>query len=206
MRKRIVLLMAVVMLSCSSCGVKNDFTTEPQIAQMKSICELATMDCYYHTVAKYNKENASGVLLWKKDKQFWIEYSGVVRVGIDVSSVDIEVTDDKVTIMLPPAKVIDCAVDETSLTESSYIVGQKSASVKAEDQIEAFKQAQKDIWEVAEKDTAALANAQQRAQILLEDYVNNIGNLIGKEYTIEWIYLDDAGNEVGKEAESSAAE
>ena len=46
--------------------------------------------------------------------------------------------------------------------------------------------------EEAEKDTLLLANAQQRAQKLLEDYVNNIGNCVGKTYNIKWIYLDGA--------------
>ena len=45
--------------------------------------------------------------------------------------------------------------------------------------------------EAAEKDTALLASAQQRAQKLLEDYVTNIGNSIGKTYTIKWVYISD---------------
>lgn len=43
-----------------------------------------------------------------------------------------------------------------------------------------------------------LANAQQRAQSLLEDYVTNVGNLVGKEYTIRWIYLDENGDKSGE--------
>lgn len=37
----------------------------PQVSQMKSICELATIDCYYHNVAKYSEDDATGVL-WLK--------------------------------------------------------------------------------------------------------------------------------------------
>ena len=40
-------------------------------------------------------------------------------------------------------------------------------------------------------DTALLASAEQRAQSLLEDYITNIGNAVGKEYTIQWNYLKD---------------
>ena len=60
--------------------------------------------------------------------------------------------------------------------------------------------------EEAEKDTLLLANAQQRAQKLLEDYVNNIGNCVGKTYNIKWIYLDGAKelNEVDLENTSDS--
>ncbi len=43
----------------------------------------------------------------------------------------------------------------------------------------------------ASEDTALLASARQRAQKLLVDYVNNIGEAVGKQYQIEWIYTDE---------------
>ncbi|MEI3228995.1 MAG: DUF4230 domain-containing protein [Lachnospiraceae bacterium] len=54
----------------------------PQASQMKAICELATMKCYYHNVAKYTREDAAGILWWKKDRRFWIEYDGIVTMGM----------------------------------------------------------------------------------------------------------------------------
>ena len=62
----------------------------------------------------------------------------------------------------------------------------------AQHQTEAYKEAQSKMQEEASSDTVLLASAQQRAQKLLEDYVNNIGNCVGKTYKIEWIYLDNA--------------
>ena len=198
MRKVIVLLMAMVMIWCSSCGKEEvpATTIEPQVSQMKSICELATMDCYYHNVAKYTEEDAEGILWWKKDKHFWIEYSGVVTIGVDASLVNIEVTDEQVTITIPPAKVLDCKVDESTLSEDSFIVDKDSADINAEDQTEAFREAQSNMQQAAAEDLTLLANAQQRAQKLLEDYVNNIGNSVGKQYKIMWVYVDEGGNEL----------
>ena len=46
----------------------------------------------------------------------------------------------------------------------------------------------------AAADQTILANAQQRAQTLLEEYITNIGNTVGKQYTIKWIYIDESGN------------
>ena len=108
MKKIICTIIASIMcLSCVACSSGEQAKEiTPQASQMKSICELATMDCYYHNVAKYSKEDASGALWWKKDRKFWVEYAGVVTIGIDTTLVNIEVNDDNVTITIPPAKVL----------------------------------------------------------------------------------------------------
>lgn len=191
--RKIILIYLVLALSftCISCAKTNEpkKAIKPQISQMKSICELATMECYYHNVAKYYEENAEGILFWKKDKHFWVEYSGVVKIGIDASLLVIELDEDSVTISIPDAKVLDEKVDEASLSKDSYIVDAKSADIDAADQTKAFGLAQENMVKTASEDTALLASAQQRAQILLEEYVENIGNAVGKEYTIVWKYI-----------------
>ena len=207
MKKPVILclLLSAAVLT-SSCGkeVKNKGTMEPEVSRMKSICELATMDCYYHNVAKYKEDDADGILWWKKDKNFWIEYAGVVTIGIDASLVNIDVTDDQVTVTMPPAKVLDCKVDEKTLSEDSFIIAKDSADIMAEDQTEAFKVAQSNMEKSASEDSALLANAQQRAQKLIEDYVNNIGDIIGKQYKIKWVYVkDDVSNEGSEEIEDA---
>lgn len=215
MKKIIILFMTCILtIMCTACSsTKDEINIEPQISQMKSICELAVMECYYHNVAKYTEEDAEGILWWKKDKHFWIEYSGVVKLGIDVSLVSIDVEDSQITITLPEAKVQGCKVDSSSLTEGSYIVDKNSADIKAEDEILAFKEAQIQLEETASNDKALLAEARQRAQTLLEDYVTNIGNAVGKEYSIKWIYIDadgkqsdDSSSERSSEEETSAQE
>lgn len=195
MKKNISLVLIIgICLLLISCSKSNNSNKEvsPQATQMKSICELSTMQCYYHNVAKYTEEDASGVLWWKRDRKFWVEYSGIVNIGIDSSLVNIEVEGENVTITIPAAKVLGCKVDEKTLTEDSFIVAKDSAKVEAEHQTEAFKEAQEKMKEEASNDTALLANAQQRAQKLLEDYVKNIGNCVGKKYNIKWIYLEGA--------------
>ena len=184
MKKIICTIIASIMcLSCVACSSGEQAKEiTPQASQMKSICELATMDCYYHNVAKYSKE----------DRKFWVEYAGVVTIGIDTTLVNIEVNDDNVTITIPPAKVLGCKVDEATLNDDSFIIAKDSAKVEAQHQTEAYKEAQSKMQEEASSDTVLLASAQQRAQKLLEDYVNNIGNCVGKTYKIEWIYLDNA--------------
>ncbi len=195
----IIFTMCITTASCSKDNTLKEI--EPQASQMKSICELATMKCYYHNVAKYTEENASGMLLWTKDRKFWVEYAGIVNIGIDTSKVKMEVKKDNVNITIPQAQVLDCKVDNATLTEDSFIVAKNSAKVEAEHQTAAFKEAQSKMQEAASNDTALLSNAQQRAQKLLEDYVNNIGNCIGKKYKINWTFEDNVQTETQEKSE-----
>lgn len=192
-------LTVVILFTSTSCGQKEpeSINMEPKVSQMRSICELAVMECYYHNVAKFKEEDAEGILWWKKDKHFWIEYSGIVRLGIDASLVSMEANGTQITITLPEAKVLGCKVDSTSLREGSYIVDIDSASINAEDEVKAFAEAQRRLEENAASNRALLAEAQQRAQALLEEYITNIGNAVGKEYSIRWVYLDSQGNPLG---------
>lgn len=200
--KRIIaiLLMIASLLALCACGDASvpPATEEPQITQMRTICELATMDCYYHNVAKYYEKDAEkGILgLGKKDKKFWVEYSGEVTIGLDATLVALQVSGDQVTITIPPAKVLGAKVYSDSLTTDSYIIDKDSADITAEDQTRVFENAQADMLAQASNDHLLLFNAQQRAQMLLEDYVTNIGNAIGVTYQINWIYLDENGKPI----------
>lgn len=200
--KRIIaiLLMIASLLALCACGDASvpPATEEPQITQMRTICELATMDCYYHNVAKYYEKDADkGFLgLGKKDKKFWVEYSGEVTIGLDATLVALQVSGDQVTITIPPAKVLGAKVYSDSLTTDSYIIDKDSADITAEDQTRVFENAQADMLAQASNDHLLLFNAQQRAQMLLEDYVTNIGNAIGVTYQINWIYLDENGKPI----------
>ena len=199
-----VILIIMICFSSVSCSkeIKN---IAPETSQMKSICELAVMECYYHNVAKYKEENATGILWWEKDRHFWMEYAGVVTIGVDTSLMNIEVKDENVTITIPPAKVLGCKVDETTLTEDSFIVAQNSAKAEAEHQTEAFKSAKDKLESEAKSNFTLLAAAQQRVQKLLEDYVTNIGNSVGKTYKIKWIYLEGAEELNKADVEPSAS-
>ena len=208
MKKMIALFLALAaILSCTACDQKEEApTVEPDVTEMRAICELSTMDCYYHNVAKYFEKDAQKGFwgIGKKDKHFWVEYSGVVRMGIDASLVNIKVEDTLVTITIPEAKVLKCTVDSDSLSQDSYIVDTDSAKVKAADEVLNFAEAQRQLEETAAKDKTLLANAQQRAKSLLKEYINNIGEAVGKEYKIDWIYVDASGNPLGTAADASA--
>ena len=204
----VALLMVMMMYIGTACGnVAPTKIVEPRTSEVQSICELAVMECYYHNVAKFLEKDAEVTFFWKKDKHFWVEYSGTVKLGVDVSRVKLAVSGTDVTIEIPEAKVLNSHVDSASLTKDSYIVAQDSAAITADDETMAFKQAQIQLEETAANDKTLLAMAQNRAQKLLEDYVNNIGDAVGKKYTIQWVYLDseDAQESAPSKAESESS-
>ena len=59
---------------------------QPQEVQIKNICQLATMEVYFHNVAKAVKPADTGILGFNQvDRRFWVEYSGTATVGIDMN-------------------------------------------------------------------------------------------------------------------------
>ncbi len=188
----IFLIFILLLTGCNSSLNKqaDSNVIEPQETTMKSILELSTMECYYNNVAKFHKDNAGGFFLWKKDKDFWIEYNGIVKFGIDASKVAFEIDGNNLNISIPNAKVLGCKIDESSLVESAYIIAGDSAKVSSEDEIYALSEAQSSMEKIASEDYVLLETAKQRAQILIEDYVNNITKLNDVEYQVHWIYVE----------------
>lgn len=185
--KRTVLILCTLVLT--SCGVPEKSKDVLEASQMRAIAQLAVMECYYNNVAKFEEEDASGFLFWKKDKRFWIEYNGVVELGIDASNLKIEVNNTDVKIYLPAAKILDYEVDPKSLTEDAFIVEDGSAKVTAQDESIAFAEAEQNMLDTAMQDTSLMKSARDRVKMLLEGYVLNLGKHLNIEYKIEWIDL-----------------
>jgi hypothetical protein len=201
----LVLSLLFAVAGCSSKKEDKSVQKTIEVKEMREIAELATVDCYFHNVAKSDREvNPEWYQFWeKKNMRFWVEYEGIVTIGIDVSKLKVEVSEDNVvTITLPEAVVLDAVVNENSLTSDSFYFDPNAKKPSPEEQTEAFKQAQSNMKESAEKNHTLLANAQANAKELLKNYVNSIGEAVGVEYTIEWKYLE--GENVVPETESTA--
>ena len=111
-----MLLVGTVVLCLTGCG-KEMQTAD--FSGVTSVCELATLKCYYHNVAKAETE-ASGIFAkWLKTgyKKIWTEYSGIIEYGIDISQVTVSEPDKNgvVTVTMPDAQVLNVDVDEDSL-------------------------------------------------------------------------------------------
>ena len=184
-------LSAVLVFSLTSCGQEETPppAAEPSIEQMRNICELGVMECYYHNVAKFFEKDASGHLFWTKDKHFWIEYDGTVSMGVDASRVTMKIQDSKIVITLPPVQVLGKDVNPDSL---NYIVAKDSAKITAADEVYALDEAQRHLEQTASQDTTMLGEAQTQVEQLLRNYVKTVLEPSGQAYSLSFEYLPAA--------------
>lgn len=193
----IAIMIAVTLMGCGKQEEAN--IPEPQIEQVRSICNLATVQCYYHNVAKSEKKADKGIThLGEKDRKFWIEYTGIANLGIDVAEVQMKVDGTEVELTLPEAKLLNISIDRETLNEDSYISsadGLNKNEITAEDQTEAINQAQQEMEKTVAANTTLLLNAQNRAKKLIENYIEQLGEAIGVKYHITWKYLDSGKSE-----------
>lgn len=181
-----------LLLLTTACGkAEAPVLLVPQEGQVKTICQLAVLECEYHNLAKFEQKDASKFLWMIKDKRFWVEYSATAVLGIDADQVSMELQGDVVSITLPRAQVLDCEVNGDSLSKDSYIVDKASAPVTAEDEVYAFQEAQDGLQKTVEADNNMMNLAQKRAEDLLRNYVNSLAKATGTEYQVEFHYIEE---------------
>ena len=196
---KFIISIAVIisLLTMTGCAAKQQ-PIEPAVSQIRRICELAVLECYYHNVAKSVKPKK---YIGQVERKFWIEYTGTAKIGIDLSQVKMTFDSEDpsiINVTIPKAKVLGIDVDESSLSEDSVILGADGFvknKVSADDQTNAINEAQKKMEETAKNDTAVLVTAQERAKKLIENYILQLGNSCGVDYRVNWIELGD-GEEI----------
>lgn len=182
-----------LLLLTTACGKTEEPALPlPQEEQVKTICQLAVLECEYHNLAKYQDGQKVERFLWMtKGKRFWVEYSATAVLGIDADQVSMERQGDVVSITLPRARVLNCKVNGDSLSKDSYIVDKDSAPVTAQDEVAAFQDAQDGLQKTVEADNNMMNLAQKRAEELLRNYVNSLAKATGTEYQVEFHYIEE---------------
>lgn len=186
-----VILITLLSINCLfGCGSQKQ---KPDFSSIKSVCELSTLKCYYHNVATYEK-NAHGLLKVFRSgyKKIWIEYSGIVNLGIDINKVDISEpdTNNVITIKIPDAEVQSTSLDKSTLSEPLTDKG-VFTKITTEEKTEALSSAQQNMKETAQKDTSLLAQAKEHAKLILQGYIDNLGEEFNEEYTIKWVDVSE---------------
>ncbi len=182
----------MVLSSLSGCSKPEPVKIEPSLEQIQSICNLATEECYYNNVAKSDKTKGTGIThIGEKDRKFWIEYTGIAKLGVEMSEVKMEVSGDKIKMTLPKAKVLDLTIDHETLNEDSFIVSEdgwfNKNKITAEEQKQAIQNAQAEMQKTVEENSALLLTARNRAKTLIENYLNQLGEAAGVAYQITWV-------------------
>lgn len=187
-------LFIIIIILTTLTGCKNK-DVEPDIAQIRNISNMATIETTYHNVAKSTKTAAEGFAhIGEKDREFWIEYEGVVKIGVDMSKININIKGDTIKIEMPQAEVLEVYIDYTSFDKDSFISSDDSwfnkNKITAQDQTEAINKAQQKIKKATQEDKQLLLKARTRAEEMIKSYINQISDISGKKYTIKWEYLE----------------
>ena len=143
---------------------------------------------------RVSKEKGSGLAhLGEKERKFWIEYTGVVKIGIEMSDVKMDVNGTSVQITIPRAKIFQpevktIDVDDYIATSDSWF---NQNQITAEEQTQAVNEAQDEMVAAVEKNKTLLAGAQERAKTLIENYITQLGEATGVEYQVTWKYAEN---------------
>ena len=140
-------------------------------SKLQDASDLTTAEVTYTGLIHYD----DGGIPFLTQKKYSMLYSATIEAGIDLSGVEVEVTDDKVTVTLPEVTVGEPEVDMDSIDfyDDSFAIFNWE---QKEDGIDAVKEAKKDCKEKADIDglkDKAYENAKELVRKLLEDVVGD---------------------------------
>lgn len=199
MRKLTLQILAVfsAITLCACAGGTSEDTAgteaEPKLSQLKSICTLATLKCYYHNVAKSTKTAGTGLAHWGEvDRKFWTEYDGEIKLGVDMSKGDMEVKGDTVIIYMPEAELLSIKPDDTSMQVPIVDLDSWNPNeITADDVTQAIRDAEAQIEQSIMENSTLLTNARDKAMLLIENYIDQLGEMTGTKYKIEFRDVTD---------------
>lgn len=156
---------------------KSLINPQPQItsaflqSKLVDASDLTTAELSYNGIIHYD----NGGIPWITQKKYSMLYSATVEAGIDLSGVEIEVTDDTVKVKLPEVQVSepDVDVDSVEFYDDSFALLNWESK---EDAIDAIKEAKKDCKEKADLDgleAKAYENAKKLVEELLKDLIGD---------------------------------
>lgn len=174
---------------------------QPDIVQIRNICDLATYRVYFHNVAKAVKPRSSGLSgIGESDRQFWFEYSGYVDLGVDMSRVTMTIEGDVVTVTMPSVGPIGGVnVDSSSYDFDSVIIEGEHwynfinpNDITATDLTNAINDTNTDTMYSILSDNTIMMTAQQRAEELIENYIQLVGKYSDTHFTVVFEHIENA--------------
>lgn len=187
--KKMILLILIILTIGTLCSCEKK--EEPNIEQVRAICELSTVKAYYNNVAKSTKE--AGKNWWnilEKDRVFWIEYDGIAEIGIDMKKVTLEIDDDIVYITMPNAELLNAKIVRETFDESCYVTNADRwwdrNKITTEDQQKAINKAQDEMCQKVKEDKNLFKRAERVAKNTIENYFNKLNSISGSNFKVEW--------------------
>ena len=179
----VIIAFLVILLSFGACqSAERAMLSEESI---KGICELASLKCYCNNVAKIEKEPDN---IFQVKREMWIEYEGIVTLGVSMDELRIQVSGDSVTIDMPQIIILSSEFGE--LDPDSYYASEDSwfihNPISTEEQNEAVHKSQEQMKDQIINDAGLIAKAEGKIKQTIEQYINQIGQLNDKEYAVIW--------------------
>ncbi len=195
MKKKYILLVILLLICVTACK-KDNIELEKSLSKMTLTGDLITKKVYYHNVAEYDGSNSN---FFRKllgiDKKAWIEYTGLVDLGIDLTQVKVTTEGKKIHVLIPKTKISKPTVKNTK--NDDIVIYNSDGSilnlgeVSASEGTEAVGVAQTTMVESVQKDTQLLRMAQLRAKNVLEAKIKSFIEASDSSYYIEWEYADN---------------
>lgn len=182
--KRSYVIFFIVLISVfglSSCGKNNSINLEPN--KISTICEMAVLKCYYHNTAE----------IMKNGKRQWLDYESTIKLGIDGKNLKIDIIDSIVNISIPKIKIMD---EPEVNFEAMRILTDQTGILKTkftnDERLEAISIVSEDVITSVQNNSQLIQNAETRVKRIIESYINQVAELTGKTYTIQWKMLEEA--------------
>ena len=165
-----------------------DIFEKGSMSKIERICDLATVEAYYHNVAAETKEASTlgkifGNIGYKK---YWLEYDAIIQFGIDAKEVEIKKPNimNEVKVYVPEAKIVREPILITEyisdpITDTGFLT-----SISTDDKTSAVGNSLKNLKEKASQDEDLLKLARERAKTFLEQYIITAGKSVGVDYKV----------------------
>lgn len=191
LKRRVILVLilaAVVAGAFLLGGVMAGRNRQPEITssllgqRLSAIQELATQEYHYTNMGRF--QNQLDFYGWKvpfTTKSFIVAYDGVIKAGVDLSELQVEVSGKTISVTLPEGKILSHEIDEDSLE-----VFDETKNIFNPIQIEdytGFTADQKASMEQRAIDEGLLTAASQRARTVVEEFLSAFPG--AEEYNIQ---------------------
>lgn len=156
--------------------------TAQGIEQQISTCsELTTVKLTETGIVRYEE----GLIPFVDKKTFNMIYTANVRVGVDLSEVDVSVDDKIITVTLPRASVQEVRIDPSSISlyDKSFTLVDGGSE---EDIATAIADAEADVTKNLDDETL-IETADQQAQDVIEGLLSSLTGA-AQGYTIEFVH------------------
>ncbi|MBR2138680.1 MAG: DUF4230 domain-containing protein [Bacilli bacterium] len=189
----IILISILILTGCSNDKLSD---LEKNLSNIELTGDLVVQKVYYHNVAEYTKEKDDGILhIFDTDRELWVEYTGTVELGIDLTKVKIETKGNKIEVFIPKTKILTPSIEQKG-SDSFKIYDSKdgllnSNNLTMTDSTKAVKEAQEEMLDTVKKDTQLLRTAQLRSKNLIEERISIFSEIDESEYVINWTYEEN---------------